>query len=433
RTTAGDRELPGAQCWINDGKINDIEPPEVLDSGRTKGMSPETYPADAPARIDPQYNNGHRFTVENWNRTHVMTFRCTDPDGAFEPVTQTFKIHHIPPRPIISGPDIEFREGNTETDASKARNLHVRGEEFDPKLRCGYYDGDEFTVYDFDGTVFRVVSGAITATTPVTKEREVRLDCSPPGSTTAVFRKVAIVATTEPVLSGVADDTHTNDAVFTDSASCLGIFGGGVALDMGERAAITRTITAPGETPNELAENVRATIAIGAATGEHTIKYDCVQRVLGTSFTSTATQTITVNAPSTTTPAATVLDGAASDARIKDTGSYTHTLTCKENDVAVGNDRILFHPRLEDLPTNEDTSVEIYCPDTNGRTSEQSNTTVTIHLDTAPPVITPATGTLNLELGAAFTEEPACTDTNPDVTIATVPTTGVAEVRAALL
>ncbi|MDA7945603.1 MAG: hypothetical protein MPJ07_07285, partial [Nitrosopumilus sp.] len=425
RTTAGDRELPGAQCWINDRKIKDIMPPEVLDSGPTRGRSPATYPADAEARIDPRYDGGHRFTLENWNRTHVMTFRCTDPEGNFEPVTQTFEIHHIPLQPIISGErGVELNDRNIETDASKVKdeNLHMRGEAFDHKIKCGYYDETEkeFTVYDAGGSVFRVTSGAITASTPVSREHDVDYSCALSGTSAAATRKVVIVATTEPVLRSVGDDTHTNDAVFTDTASCLGIFGGGggvVTLTTSERPDITRTITAPGGTPNELAENVRATIAIGAATGEHTIKYDCVQRVLGRSFTSTATQTITVNAPSTTTTpaAATALEGAASDARIRDATSYTHTLVCKEDGVEVGSDRILFHPRLGDIPTNMDRDVEIYCPATDGGTSEQSNRTVSIHIDTIRPVITPGNATIYLELGSTHTPEtPACADTNPD-------------------
>ncbi|MDA7991233.1 MAG: hypothetical protein MPK30_09095, partial [Gammaproteobacteria bacterium] len=61
RTTAGNNELPGAQCWINDRKIKDIAPPTVEDSGSTRGRSPATYPADAEARIDPRYDGGHRF------------------------------------------------------------------------------------------------------------------------------------------------------------------------------------------------------------------------------------------------------------------------------------------------------------------------------------------------------------------------------------
>ncbi len=81
----------------------------------------------------------------------------------------------------------------------------------------------------------------------------------------------------------------------------------------------------------------------------------------------------------------------------------------------VGSDRILFHPRLGDIPTNMDRDVEIYCPSTDGGTSEQSNRTVSIHIDTIRPVITPGNATIYLELGSTHTPEtPACADTNPD-------------------
>ncbi|MDA7991232.1 MAG: hypothetical protein MPK30_09090, partial [Gammaproteobacteria bacterium] len=222
-----------------------------------------------------------------------------DPDGNFDPVTQEFKIHHISVHPIISGEGIELDTANNrETDRSRTNpdNFHVRGEVFDHKLRCGYYDGDEFNVYEVGSPEFRVSSGDITTSTAASRNHEVRYDCSQPGASSAAFRHVAIVETVTPLLRNVADTPHTNDEVFTDGASCIGIFGGGVPLTADERPDITRTITVPGGTPNELAENVKATIATGAATGAYTIGYECVQNILGREFTSTATQTITVSA-----------------------------------------------------------------------------------------------------------------------------------------
>ncbi|MDA7945831.1 MAG: hypothetical protein MPJ07_08465, partial [Nitrosopumilus sp.] len=391
RDTSGSGDLPGAQCWINDRKLNDITPPEVLDSGRTKGESPETYPADAPARIDPRYDNGHRFTIENWNRTHVMTFRCTDPDGNFDPVTQEFKIHHIPPRPFISGEGITLSATGVESDRSKADNLHVQGQVFDHKLQCGYYDGDEFNVYEVGDPQFVVSSGAITTATGVTKDRTVRYDCNVSGLSSAAIRHVAIVETVTPLLRNVADTPHTNDEVFTDTAACLGMFGGKVALSSGERPVLTRTFTPPGGTATVLSGTARATIAVGAATGAYTIGYECVQDVLGREFTSTATQTITVSAPITpgsgTNPA---LSNVPTEPILFKQGDAppAHGVTCLDGTLDRTGD-IVPSQVIDSATTNGTYAVTLTCDDGDG---SPATAIVTYYVDGTVPVIDPPTG-----------------------------------------
>ncbi|MDA7945805.1 MAG: hypothetical protein MPJ07_08330, partial [Nitrosopumilus sp.] len=82
------------------------------------------------------------------------------------------------------------------------------------------------------------------------------------------------------------------------------------------------------------------------------------------------------------------------------------------------------------LDMDAEFTIAYHCWDLAGNNATASRQVI---VDGTMPVITPATGTLNLELGGAFTEEPSCTDAYPAATISDVDTTGVAEVRAALL
>ncbi|MDA7945837.1 MAG: hypothetical protein MPJ07_08495, partial [Nitrosopumilus sp.] len=428
-----------ASCYRGTEKVGGDLALTIGDDGRSDRKHRPNQ--DDPVKISPRWNPERALTIQSWNMSHTVTFTCADGGDTTEPKSTTF--YQVPSRPLMEFPGRSFITASAnELPASSARNLHVHGTEFrDGNVTCGYFDDGRFPSVKLSENppIIRIERTKPDSNSPVSTEPiDTVYRCLPPGGgNAALIINTYVVKHPLPVLTGLegaGDEPHANDAVYNNPVSCEGIFGG--LLENERRRGNTvpdlgATATGPGGV-YEL--NSDLGIDAGATPGDYTISLECTQMFLRRTLDAEpASFTVTITEPATSTPAATVLEGAASDARIKDAASYTHTLVCKEDGVEVGSDRILFHPRLEDLPPNEDTSVEIYCRDTGGRTSEQSNRTVSIHLDTVPPVITPATGTLNLELGEAFTEESACTDTNPDVTIASVPTTGVGEVRAALL
>ncbi|MDA7954832.1 MAG: DUF5011 domain-containing protein [Nitrosopumilus sp.] len=161
-------------------------------------------------------------------------------------------------------------------------------------------------------------------------------------------------------------------------------------------------------------DNEVAAITTTTPAGTYDVNYTCVDEAGNAG--PAATQVVTIRDTSAPSGPATALVGTAPDAYTDTPAGYVHGLTCEEDGVAVGNDRILFNPPLANLAENANNTVTIYCPDTQGLTSRASNQTVHIIYDTEDPEIhygrelALLDDTIGLVAGESLADHVRCTD-----------------------
>ncbi|MDA7997765.1 MAG: hypothetical protein MPI93_07150, partial [Nitrosopumilus sp.] len=122
-----------------------------------------------------------------------------------------------------------------------------------------------------------------------------------------------------------------------------------------------------------------------AAAADYEIRYFC--RDLADNESAQVSQTVTVSAPTPSTPAPSLSDDTDAVAYLRDATAYEHGITCTENGADI-TDRIAFDPALSTLTEERVHEVTLYCPATSGATSDYANKTVQITVDRTGPEFT---------------------------------------------
>ncbi|MDA7998979.1 MAG: DUF5011 domain-containing protein, partial [Nitrosopumilus sp.] len=361
--------------------------------------------------VDPPFDPERAFTFEDRGAPHASNFTCTD--GKTYLATNSTAFTHVNAYPVISIPGFES-DHLGETTASQLRNLRVAGEAYaDDAAMCYHYTYGEAGPSDRQFNV----------TSPITPGTEPGIyhatyTCGATDSAGGELfdvkvRRVSVVARLVPEIKA-ADAKHPLGREFVDTAVCRGLF--------------NNTI------PHELAVSGPSgpVDPIGPSTpdGIYDALYTCTQDYLGAEFEAApASAKIEVVSP-----------GRGSDPEIaggdvihfrQGTEPPAHGLTCADGPVDLTG-TISPDVVVDENTPNGNVTVTYTCTD--ARESKTDTHEITYIVDGTPPVISPATGTVTLELGDAFRPEgPTCADPYPRAAIGQIDTAGIPGVEAALL
>ncbi|MDA7945678.1 MAG: DUF5011 domain-containing protein, partial [Nitrosopumilus sp.] len=148
-------------------------------------------------------------------------------------------------------------------------------------------------------------------------------------------------------------------------------------------------------------------IDTSAAGTTYVIRYWCMDLANNTS--AQIEQTVPVrNAGDPTTR---FVGQLATDKHVNNTKYYKPGITCTDDATDEGVD-IQYKPRLDTITADGDYEVQVFCPDSLDRVSDDVNMTVTITLDTIPPVITLTGGDTTVRQGGQY-NEPVATCNDP--------------------
>ncbi|MDA7974488.1 MAG: DUF5011 domain-containing protein, partial [Nitrosopumilus sp.] len=144
------------------------------------------------------------------------------------------------------------------------------------------------------------------------------------------------------------------------------------------------------------------------AGAEYTIRYRCMDLANNTS--SELEQTMTIRDPGEATTR--FVGDLAEDRHVNNTKYYKPGITCTD-DATMQGARIEYKPRLETITADGDYEVQVFCRDGRGVVSDDVNKTVTITLDTIPPVITLTGGDTEVNQGGTYRGPAAACDDPP--------------------
>ncbi|MDA7960246.1 MAG: DUF5011 domain-containing protein [Nitrosopumilus sp.] len=266
--------LPTASC-VRAGEVLGEIKPVTDESGNSHVTS---QPGAGSATIEPPFVNRQARTFDDWRVEHEITFTCTD-NG--EEASDSATFYSIGRVPLIGIPGYAAENG-VETAESRLGNLHIKGEKYShDDVACRHMADDPVGVGP--GSILTVTrdlpEGARLAVHPVS------YSCDPArGPASVLERQVSVVLRLEPVLTGLANVTHSAGSAFEDAVGCSGIFGPAIGIrDLGD-TKITRVITGPDGPVDGLGDD-----------GSYRITYTCTQAYLGREISSEpASRNVTV-------------------------------------------------------------------------------------------------------------------------------------------